>query len=273
MVRFRFICIVVFLCGFFIQTQSQTNLKQKYYFVKSDTLFLDSLSLIPGTVNLSVKNTKLDSTTFNINYPLKAIVFKVKPTDPIFVSYKTFPYNFEKQYYHQSTSKLTKDLSLPINPMTLAFAGSAPASESFVSDGLNKNGSISRGISFGNNQDVVVNSSLNLQVSGKLTQEVDLLLAATDDNIPFQADGTTAQLQEFDKVFVQLSNKTSKLIVGDFQLQRPSSYFMNFYKRSQGAYFSNNYTDTINKKTVVFKTQLSGAVSKGKFARNSIQGT
>ena len=273
MVSFRFICIVVFLCGFFIQTQSQTNLKQKYYFVKSDTLFLDSLSLIPGTVNLSVKNTKLDSATFTINYSLKAIVFKVKPTDPVFVSYKTFPYNFEKQYYHQSTSKLTKDLSLPINPMTLAFAGSAPASESFVSDGLNKNGSISRGISFGNNQDVVVNSSLNLQVSGKLTQEVDLLLAATDDNIPFQADGTTAQLQEFDKVFVQLSNKTSKLIVGDFQLQRPSSYFMNFYKRSQGAYFSNNYTDTINKKTVVFKTQLSGAVSKGKFARNSIQGT
>jgi hypothetical protein len=273
MVSFRFIFISICLCGFFIQTQSQTNLKQKYYFVKSDTLFLDSLSLIPGTVKLSVKNTKLDSTTFNINYPLKAIVFKVKPTDPIFVSYKTFPYNFEKQYYHQSTSKLTKDLSLPSNPMTLAFAGSAPASESFVSDGLNKNGSISRGISFGNNQDVVVNSSLNLQVSGKLTQEVDLLLAATDDNIPFQADGTTAQLQEFDKVFVQLSNKTSKLIVGDFQLQRPTSYFMNFYKRSQGAYFSNNYTDTINRKTVVFKTQLSGAVSKGKFARNSIQGT
>lgn len=272
MVRFRFILIILFLCGYFIHAQSQTNLKQKYYFVKSDTLFLDSLSLMPGTIKLTAKNNSLDSSTYQINYGLKAIIFKTRPTDPVAVSYKTFPYNFEKSYYHQNTSQLTKDLSLPVNPMTLAFAGSAPPNESFISDGLNKNGSISRGISFGNNQDVVVNSSLNLQVSGKLTQEVDLLLAATDDNIPFQADGTTAQLQEFDKVFVQLSNKNSKLIVGDFQLQKPNSYFMNFYKRSQGAYFSNDYNDTINKKTVVFKTQLSGAVSKGKFARNIIQG-
>ena len=123
MMSFRFICIVVFLFGFFIQTQSQTNLKQKYFFVKSDTLFLDSLSLIPGTLNLSTKNNPLDSSTYRINYPLKAIIFKVKPSDPLLVSYKTFPYNFEKSYYHQSTSKLTKDLSLPQNPLTLAFAG------------------------------------------------------------------------------------------------------------------------------------------------------
>lgn len=273
MVSFRLIFIKIMLCGFVIQAQVQTNLKQKYYFLRSDTLFLDSLSLIPGTIKLSTKNAPLDSSTYRIHYPIKAIVFKTIPKDPLSVSYRTFPYNFEKQYYHQSTSQLTKDLSLPINPLTLAFAGSAVPNESFVSDGLNKNGSISRGISFGNNQDVVVNSSLNLQVSGKLTEEIDLLLAATDDNIPFQADGTTAQLQEFDKVFVQLSNKNSKLIVGDFQLQRPNSYFMNFYKRSQGAYFANNYDDTINKKPVVFKTQVSGAVSKGKFARNIIQGT
>lgn len=272
MVSFRLIFITLFLFGYFIQAQAQTNLKQKYYFVKSDTLYIDTLSLIPGTIEITSKNEALDTATYKINYPLKAIVFKTKPKDPVFVSYKSFPYNFEKSYYHQSTSQLKKDLSLPVNPMTLAFAGSATPNESFISDGLNKNGSISRGISFGNNQDVVVNSSLNLQVSGKLTQEVDLLLAATDDNIPFQADGTTAQLQEFDKVFVQLSNKNSKLIVGDFQLQRPNSYFMNFYKRSQGAYLSNNYFDTINKKQVVFKTQVSGAVSKGKFARNVIQG-
>jgi hypothetical protein len=272
MVSFRLIFITMFLCGYLIQTQAQTNLKQKYYFVKSDTLYLDSLSLIPGTISITAKNLALDTTTYKINYPIKAIIFKVKPRDPVLVCYKSFPYNFEKSFYHQSTSLLTKDLSLPSNPLTLAFSGSVPTNETFISDGLNKNGSISRGISFGNNQDVVVNSSLNLQVSGKLTQEVDLLLAATDDNIPFQADGTTAQLQEFDKVFVQLSNKNSKLIVGDFQLQKPNSYFMNFYKRSQGIYFANNYDDTINKKPVVFKTQLSGAVSKGKFARNIIQG-
>lgn len=264
--------ILIFVLGLFSQSKSQSNFKQKKYVLKSDTIFLDSLSLIPGSVKISIKNNNIDTGSYKIIYPIKAIVFKSKPTDTVAISYKTFPYNFEKTFYHKDPKILTKDLSLPVNPFSISFNQPNPESDSFLSDGLNKNGSISRGISFGNNQDVVVNSSLNLQVSGKLTQEVDLLLAATDDNIPFQADGTTAQLQEFDKVFIQLSNQNTKLIVGDFQLQRPNSYFMNFYKRSQGAYFSNNYVDTMAGKTVTFKTQISGAVSKGKFARNVIQG-
>lgn len=265
-------CILIFLLGILSQGKAQSNFKQKKYLLKGDTIFLDSLSLIPGSVKILSKGGPVDTSSYKVIYPLKAIVFKDKTRDTVSVSYKTFPFNFEKNHYHKDSRILTKDLSLPVNPFSISFNQSNPESESFLSDGLNKNGSISRGISFGNNQDVVVNSSLNLQVSGKLTQEVDLLLAATDDNIPFQADGTTAQLQEFDKVFIQLSNKNTKLIVGDFQLQRPNSYFMNFYKRSQGAYFSNNYQDTIEKNPVVFKTQFSGAVSKGKFARNVIQG-
>ena len=269
----RIICILFFLCGSVFEGMSQTNLKQKQYLLKSDTLFLDSLSLIPGSIKISSKKLPVDTASYKINYGRKALIFKKRPTDTLSVSYKTFPYNFEKKYYHKNKSVLTKDLSLPSNPFTISFDPLNNTNETFITDGLNKNGSISRGISFGNNQDVVVNSSLNLQVSGKLSQDVDLILAATDDNIPFQADGTTAQLQEFDKVFIQLSNQTNKLIVGDFQLQRPTGYFMNFYKRSQGAYFSNTFKDTINKKTALFKTQVSGAVSKGKFARNVIQGT
>lgn len=271
--RFFYLYILFFCGGIVFQLKAQSNFKQKLIIVKSDTIFLDTLSLIPNSIKISIKGNSFDTSNYKIYYPLKAIVFKKKISDTLMVFYKTFSFNYEKSFYHKNTSLLTKDLSLPQNPISLAFNGGEQTSDGFISDGLNKNGSISRGISFGNNQDVVVNSSLNLQVSGKLSQEVDLLLAATDDNIPFQADGTTAQLQEFDKVFVQLSNKSSKLIVGDFQLQKPTGYFMNFYKRSQGLYFANNYNDTINKKTVTFKTQVSGAVSKGKFARNIIQGT
>ncbi|MFO0478636.1 MAG: hypothetical protein ACK50L_07670 [Bacteroidota bacterium] len=271
--RFLTIYILIFLAGIALQVKSQSNFKRKIIILKNDTVYLDTLSLIPNTIQIKSKNNVLDTSHYKIIYPLKAIVFKKKVSDTLTVFYKTFAYNYEKSFFHKNTSLLSKDLSLPRNPISFAFDGKEKVPDGFVSDGLNKNGSISRGISFGNNQDVVVNSSLNLQINGKLTPEIDLLLAATDDNIPFQADGTTAQLQEFDKVFIQLSNKYSKLIVGDFQLQKPNGYFMNFYKRSQGLYFSNNYKDTINKKVITFKTQFSGAVSRGKFARNVIQGT
>jgi len=271
-VRFLRLYISIFCFGIVFQTQAQSNVKIKIGITKNDTIFLDTLSIIPGSIQIKSQNSILDTSYYKINYPQKTLVFKKKISDTLRISFKTFAFNYEKPFFHKSTSLLTKDLSLPQSPISLAFKGSELINDGFINDGLNKNGSISRGISFGNNQDVVVNSSLNLQVNGKLTQDVDLLLAATDDNIPFQADGTTAQLQEFDKVFVQLSNKTSKLIVGDFQLQKPSSYFMNFYKRSQGLYVSNNSSDTINNKIITFKTQVSGAVSKGKFARNIIQG-
>jgi hypothetical protein len=142
-------------------------------------------------------------------------------------------------------------------------------------DGLNKSGSISRGITFGNNQDVVVNSNLNLQLSGHLSNDVDILMAATDNNIPIQPEGNTQQLQEFDKVFIQLSKGDTKLIAGDFQLLRPVSYFMNFNKKAQGINFSTSLKTNGEKekaKQGLYSTSISAAVSRGKFARNQIQG-
>lgn len=267
--------LLFFFCFGAGQLFSQLNLssKTKKIIAKSDTLYLDSLSLVPGSVKLNFISN--DSIKYHINYKLHAVIFEkgVRP-DTFNVSYKTFPYNFEKQYYHKDPSIVTTDLGRPSNPFSLSFTDNTKSTGFFMNDGLNKNGSISRGITFGNNQDVVVNSNLNLQVSGKLTPEISMVMAATDNNIPFQPDGTTAQLQEFDKVFIQLFNKSTKLTVGDYQLSRPTnSYFMNFYKRAQGALISNVYSDTIGKKVVTFRTQVAGAVSKGKFARNIIFGT
>ncbi len=233
----------------------------------SDTLMLDSLSLVPGSVVFRTFPL-LDSASLPvISYSKHALIFKGKRPDSVIVKYRRFPYNFENTYAHKDLGFLYSDMSRPTNPYMIRFDQNR-GDQLLQSDGLNKNGNISRGISFGNNQDVVVNSNLNLQISGKLTPEIDLVMAATDNNIPFQADGTTAQLQEFDKVYIQLSNESTKMVVGDYQLSKPqNSHFMNFYKRAQGLYLENTYRDTTLKKPLTFKTQLSGAVSRGKFAR------
>lgn len=245
------------------------NPKQvKSYHILSDTLVLDSLSLVPESIHFK-SFPSLDSLEQpKINYKYHALIFNGKKPDSIVVAYQRFPYNFEKKYFHKDPSILYTDFSRRNNPFTINYNNTNTGDNLFLNDGLTKNGNISRGISFGNNQDVVVNSNLNLQVSGKLTPEIDMVLAATDNNIPFQADGTTAQLQEFDKVYIQLNNDNTKMIVGDYQLSRPqNSYFMNFYKRAQGIYLENSYKDSSVKNPLTFKTQVSGAVSKGKFSR------
>lgn len=245
---------------------------QKSFRPLNDTLVLDSLSLVPGSISFQSFPSLDSAAQPKIDYRKHALIFSKRP-DSLVVQYRRFPYNFEQARYHKDADDLYVDRQRRKNPFEIQY--NKPASASlFENDALNKNGNISRGISFGNNQDVVLNSNLNLQVSGKLTPEIDLVMAATDNNIPFQADGTTAQLQEFDKVFIQLNNESSKMVVGDYQLSRPqSSYFMNFYKRAQGGYFENTYKDETSKKPLVFKTQVAAAVSKGKFCRQVFYGT
>lgn len=252
------------------QAQTTASFKLKKYRFVPDTLILDSLSIVPGSVTYVCFPIRERNFEPKIDYQNHALIFFSRPPDSMVVRYQTLPYNLEQKLFHKNPSIVYQDLSAFNKPFTIFYNTKDDKTNDFLfqNDGLNKNGSISRGINFGNNQDVSVNSNLNLQVNGKLSPEIDMVLAATDNNIPFQADGTTAQLQEFDKVFVQLNNANTKLIVGDYQLARPdNSYFMNFYKRTQGILLENKYIDSALKKPLTFKTSISSAVSRGKFSR------
>ena len=58
-----------------------------------------------------------------------------------------------------------------------------------VFDGLNSKGSMVRGIRFGNNQSASVQSSLDLELSGKLSDDITVNAAIADNNVPIESDG------------------------------------------------------------------------------------
>lgn len=251
--------------------QDGASLRSKKISCRGDTLQLDSLSIDPESVKVYVKDSLVSAARFSV-IPEKGMIVPKKKfkTDSLEVVYRVFPINFSKKYQRHSTDIIRPESDYFSNPYT--YRPEKQRQESiFGSTRLNKTGSISRGIGFGNNQDLNVNSTLSLQLNGKITDDINVVASVTDDNIPIQPDGNTAQLQEFDQVFIRLFNEDSRLTAGDFIIQRPRGYFSTYFKRAQGASFETE--KRIGTGDYKFFTQSSAAISRGKFARNIIQGS
>jgi hypothetical protein len=256
--------------------QLMSSKRTQTLLLRGDTIRLDTMSLLQGSFNFIQPSA---DTAFYKLYPDAGMLVKKPGTpspkgDSVTVEFRVLPFNFSEPYKNKTRRKSTPEERGIYNPFV--YTPSSNNANALKFDGLNKNGSISRGISVGNNQDLAVNSTLNLQLSGKLTPDIDISAAITDDNIPIQPDGNTQQLQDFDRVYIQLSNEKSKLIVGDFQITRPKTYFMNYNKRLQGGSFETSFKEALfneekyGKATI--KTGGSIAVARGRFNRNQIQG-
>ena len=132
---------------------------------------------------------------------------------------------------------------------------------------LNYSGSFARGFSIGNRQDLVLSSDLDLQLSGKIGGEIDILAAISDQNIPLQPEGNTQNLREFDKVFIQLSKDQHRLLIGDYEVQSDSSHFLNFFKKWQGLKYDDVFE--LDKGGTLYTTAAT-AISRGIYNRNII---
>ncbi len=241
-------------------TAQLSNLRSKKI-ATNNFIKVDSLSIVPNTFFVE----GFDTSFYMLDWVNATLVFKKKlPVDSVQIIYRVF-----NQKLNAVAKRYSYD-SIKNNFIAVAPPVSNKPGESFLDFGkLNYNGSFGRSISVGNTQDAVFNSQLNLQLSGYIGDSIQLNAAITDNNIPIQPDGTTQQLNEFDKVLLQFSKKNWELNLGDIDLRQDETYFLKFYKRLQGLSYQQQYNITPNIKG---NTLLSGAIAKGKFARNVFDG-
>ncbi len=230
---------------------------------------LDSLPLVPGSLALkTVNGSQRPNINYEANYAKSIIEFPGILEYTIEVEYRVIQLDLQQPRFHKSLA-LNSNLELakqnPFRPQNQPQA----ADDWLGLGSFEKNGSISRALSVGNNQNVVLNSGLNLQLSGQITDNVQLIASVTDENLPFQPDGFTQQLQDFDRVFVQLKAPDNSLIVGDFDLKRPPSWFLNTFKNVKGLRSDNllyrRSGDTLDQ-------SVSFSVARGQFGRNVFSG-
>lgn len=250
--------------------QSYDNLRHKLLYLDADTTRIDTLSIVPGTFSLTIGGDTVPENRYSLLCEKAELVWHgAPPHEEVDMHYRVFHFDFSTTYQRRSSMLIQDEDMYDIEPYT--FRPQVEELPLFGSTQLNKTGSISRGVGFGNAQDLTVNSTLSLQLNGKLNDRISILASVTDDNIPIQPEGNTATLQEFDRVFIQLFDDKSKLTAGDFFLSRPTGYFTTYYKRGQGASFETRQ-EIGGDENKVFFTETSAAMSRGKFARNLITG-
>jgi hypothetical protein len=161
------------------------------------------------------------------------------PTSLRRVYQQNIPFDYSPEASDQDS--INKEITMPDNR---------------VSSDIEQSGSLSRGIIVGSNQDFALESGLQFQLSGQLTDDITLDAILTDQSIPFQPDGTTQSIREFDRVLIRLSSEQAQLEMGDVDVQFANTTFGQLNRRLQGA--SGRY---------------SGGGNQTKFAVSSVRGT
>src|SRR6187551_3316951 len=123
----------------------------------TDTIRLESVSINSSFFKvLDAKSQVIDSTLYQINFPKGYLLFKsqnVTPTDSLTVHYLKLPDILTKEYTIYDSSKIIENDATNQNLYRMESI-SAPKSIPF--DGLVTTGSLSRGVTIGNNQNAVV---------------------------------------------------------------------------------------------------------------------
>ncbi len=262
----RGIHIIFFIALFFscLTAEAQVSSIRKKKIATFGFIQLDSLSIVPGTLYMSA----VDTAYFSVDIINATLIWRKQLTaDSTEITYRVFPFKLNAVAQRFSYDSIRNNFIAA--PDYVNKQNAANENNLFNFGKLNYNGSFGRSLSFGNSQDAVFNSQFNLQLSGYLGDSIEIAAAITDNNIPIQPDGTTQELNEFDRILLQFRKKNWEINLGDIDLRQNDAYFLKFYKRLQGV----SYQQQVNiNNNVTSKTLLSGAIAKGKFTRNIFQG-
>ena len=254
-IAISFILILSVFWGF--SQEQDSNFRQRKVAVK-DSIKIDSVSINPSRFTVRTKDDKIiDSTFYSVDFAKAILRFKqLTEIDTIKIEYLRYP-KFITKVYKQLDDEVIIERSSQFQQ--LYKLQNTKSKNTFTPfDGLTTSGSISRGVTIGNNQNSVLNSELDLQISGKLSDKVSLKASIQDANIPLQESGYSQRLDEFDQVFIELFSDDWNIRAGDIDLENTKSYFANFSKRVQGLLVNAN----LSEKTSVF---ASGALVRGQF--------
>lgn len=266
----KLLFFTVFLFCSALQAQETESLyKTRKVMASKDTIRLEKASINSGFFEiLNTKNERIDSTFYKVDFQKGFFLLNENfqfSSDTLIVNYLQYPDYLTKEY---SLYKSDQIVSGDVGTEKLYRIDNPNSKKVTPFDGLNTSGSITRGVTIGNNQSTVLNSNLDLQITGKISDKVSLRASLQDSNIPLQDGGYSQKLDQFDNIFMELFSDDWNIRAGDVFLENRKTQFLSFNKKVQGISASFDF-DNGKAKTNVF---ASVAFVKGQYARSTFTG-
>ncbi len=247
---------------------NRKTVKEKHPINLDNSYKLEASNVVENSEKIILQGFPLNKNDYHINYRTKRFSLsdslQYSIFDTLYISYSSIIVPIKKEYSHRKLEvrfddKLQDSIQIIRNDL-------APlTSESIFGEGIKRSGSLSRGFSIGTNQDMKLNSGMRLQFSGKLSDDLEIVAALTDKNIPIQPEGTTERLEELDQVFIKVKHTNAAATFGDFEMKSTVGEFGKLFRKTQGLEGEVFFGDTKG------KAILGG--SKGKFNTNQFLGS
>jgi len=255
-------------CGIYAQGQYNVITVTDSIPIKFNTRhYISAISIIPFSETVQLNKKLLSRDQYNISYTegyitlLDSLPYSIY--DTLIITYRTYLTSLKKEYRRRSLvykyDEQTYDTLQVLKSETDGFS-----TESIFGKDMQKSGTIMRGFTIGTTRDFTLNSGLRLQLSGKLSDEIDIVAALTDENTPIQPEGNTETLDELDKVFIEIKHRNASGIFGDYSLSEKTGEFGAIDRKLQGLKGDFNLKN--------YSGSVAVAGSKGKFNINQFSG-
>ncbi len=208
--------------------QEFSNEREKFLLHLRDSLFLDSLAIVPGSIQVWENGTPADTAVIVIWY--RSLIIPHRPMDSVRIVYRVFDFPAWKK---------SQDSPVSVIPMYSLYEEEPLPEQNFLSaTGLNTDGHLTRGIMFGTGTEPGFTSDFSLKMSGNLSEDVRIEAEIADNQLNAQQYAGTYNFRDFDRALINVYFPNARLTAGDFNTGLSIGKFVRYSRNIKGMMYS-----------------------------------
>ena len=207
------------------------------YFILQETEKIKKVS--PSNGNGSFLEREKDY-KFDYNNGLITFSSSLSDKDSLWISYQKLNLNLRKKYFHRELVYSTEGGSFNQNDesrsqhVPKAKGGKFAPPKAGLSSDFVLTGSKTFSFEVGSQKDLSLRQGLSLAARGNMSENLEVSLLLSDQNVPVTSQGTTKRLEELDKVLIQVKSPNFTGTLGDYYLKLSHSEFSHYEKKLKG---------------------------------------